>query len=132
MDPESAELDIGPYLKELRGDRSLRQVARDSGVSDPFLSQIEKGQRNPGLRILRKLADFYDVSLNDLLRRAGYLEEVEDPYADEEANVDRAFRYVVADPRFNFGTRLDGPLTTAAKRFIVEMYEQLTDKQLLE
>ena len=83
MDPESAELDIGPYLKELRGDRSLRQVARDSGVSDPFLSQIEKGQRNPGLRILRKLADFYEVSLNDLLRRAGYLEEVEDPYADE-------------------------------------------------
>ena len=133
-DPELADSDIGPYLRELRGDRSLREVYRASGVSDPFLSQIEKGQRRPGPRILRKLAAYYEVSLNDLLRRAGYLEEeeVEDPDADEEANIERAFNYVLADPRFNFGTRLEGPLTTDVKRFMVKMYEELTDKRLLE
>ena len=46
--------------------------------------------------------------------------------------MERAYRYVLADPQFRVGTRPDGPLSINAKRFIVEMYERFTGKRLLE
>ena len=129
---ERTDTGIGAYLRELRGTRSLREVYRRTGISDPYLSNIEKGHRRPGPRVLQKLAAFYGVSLQDLLNRAGHLDAGDDAGADAEANVDRAFEFVLADPKFRFGTRPDGPLSLAAKRFIVEMYETLTGKRLLE
>lgn len=129
---EGTDTGIGAYLRELRGTRSLREVYRRTGISDPYLSNIEKGHRRPGPRILQKLAAFYGVSLHDLLKRAGHLDDGDDAGADDEANVDRALEFVLADPKFRFGTRPDGPLSLAAKRFIVEMYETLTGKRLLE
>lgn len=131
-DAERTESGIGAYLRELRGARSLRAVYRQTGISDPYLSNIEKGHRRPGPRVLQKLAAFYGVSLHDLLKRAGHLDDDADAGSDEEANVDRAFDFVIADPKFRFGTRPEGPLSLAAKRFIVEMYETLTGKRLLE
>jgi len=129
---ERTDTGIGAYLRELRGTRSLREVYRRTGISDPYLSNIEKGHRRPGPRVLQKLAAFYGVSLQDLLKRAGHLDAGDDAGADAEANVDRAFEFVLADPKFRFGTRPDGPMSLAAKRFIVEMYETLTGKRLLE
>ena len=134
MDAKSNDLEIGPLLRKLRGRRSLKEVYRLTGVSDPYLSNIETGSRKPGPRVLKKLATLYGVSAHELLRRAGHLEE---PYgsgdADEdEMEVERAFQYVLADRRFRFGTRPAGPLTVDAKRFIVEMYEKLTGKTLLQ
>ena len=131
-DADRRESGIGAYLRELRGARSLRAVYRQTGISDPYLSNIEKGHRRPGPRVLQKLATFYGVSLHDLLKRAGHLDDDADAGSDEEANVDRAFDFVIADPKFRFGTRPEGPLSLAAKRFIVEMYETLTGKRLLE
>ena len=132
IDAERPESGIGAYLRELRGTRSLREVYRRTGISDPYLSNIEKGHRRPGPRVLQKLAAFYGVSLQDLLKRAGHLDAGDDAGDDAEANVDRAFEFVLADPKFRFGTRPDGPMSLAAKRFIVEMYETLTGKRLLE
>lgn len=129
---ERTDTEIGAYLRQLRGSRSLREVYRRTGISDPYLSNIENGHRRPGPRVLQKLAAFYGVSLQDLLKRAGHLDGADDAGADAEANVDRAFDFVLADPKFRFGTRPDGPLSLAAKRFIVEMYETLTGKRLLE
>jgi len=37
----------------------------------------------------------------------------------------------LGDPRYHFGTRLTGPVTTDVKRFVIEMYEQATGKKLL-
>ncbi len=45
---------------------------------------------------------------------------------EEGDGLERAFRYVLKDPRFRFGTRRHGNRTLEAKRFIVEMYERLT------
>ena len=123
--------DIGPLLKRLRGRVSLREVTRRTGVSSSYLSQIERGEKQPGANLLRKLADLYRVDPEALIRRAGHGSQP-DPFSDEAQDVERAYRFVLDDPAFRVGTRPDGPLTVNAKRFIVEMYEKFTGKRLLE
>ena len=132
VDADTNEMGIGPLLRQLRGRRSLREVTRLTGISDPYLSNIETGSRRPGPRVLKKLATLYGVSVHELLRRAGHLEESgSEGESDEAMEVERAYNYVLADRRFRFGTKPVGPLTVEAKRFIVEMYEKFTGKELL-
>ncbi|MXW31013.1 MAG: helix-turn-helix transcriptional regulator [Chloroflexi bacterium] len=129
---DRGEEHIGQMLKRLRGDTSIRAVQRLTGVSNAYLSQIEKGTRHPGPRLLRRLAALYGVSVHDLLRKAGYLDrEDEEPQVDEEAEVERAYQFVLADPVFRVGTRPRGLLSTESKRFIVELYERYSGKRLL-
>ncbi len=129
---DRGEEHIGQTLKRLRGETSIRAVQRLTGVSNAYLSQIEKGARHPGPRLLRRLAALYGVSVHDLLRKAGYLDrEDEELQVDEEAEVERAYQFVLADPVFRVGTRPRGPLSTESKRFIVELYERYSGKRLL-
>ena len=123
--------EIGPLLRRLRGDLSLRDVTRRIGVSSSYLSQIERSDRKPGSNVVRKLADLYNVDADELLKRAGRSGQI-DPYSDEAMEVERAYQYVLADPVFRVGTRPDGPITLKTKRFIVEMYERFANKRLLE
>ena len=124
--------DIGAMLKRLRGETSMRAVQRLTGISNSYLSQIERGDRHPGPRLLRRLATLYGVGVHGLLQKAGYLEsEGEVPEADEATEVERAYRYVLSDPVFRVGTRPRGPLSIESKRFIVELYERYSGKRLL-
>ena len=122
---------IGPLLRRLRGDLSLRDVTKRIGVSSSYLSQIERSDRKPGTNVIRKLADLYNVDADELLKRAGRDSHI-DPFSDEAMEVERAYQYVLADPVFRVGTRPDGPVTLKTKRFIVEMYERFANKRLLE
>ena len=126
-----ANEEIGPLLKRLRGPLSLRDVTRRAGVSSSYLSEIERGERQPGPNVVRKLAGLYRVDEADLLKRAGHGPQP-DPHGDDALEVERAYRYVLDDPHFRVGTRPDGPLTLNSKRFIVEMYQKLTGRRLLE
>ncbi|MDE2802749.1 MAG: helix-turn-helix transcriptional regulator [Chloroflexota bacterium] len=132
---ESREIEgddaIGPLLRKLRGDLSLRDVTGRIGVSSSYLSQIERGDRQPGSNVVRKLAALYNVDAQELMKRAGRDPYI-DPYSDEAMEVERAYQYVLADPAFRVGTRPDGPITLKTKRFIVEMYERFANKRLLE
>ena len=126
------EENIGQMLKRLRGDTSLRGVHRLSGISNAYLSQIEKGERHPGPKVLTRLASLYGVGVGELFRKAGYLEkDGEEPEVNETAELERAYRYVLDDPVFRVGTRPRGPLSTESKRFIVELYERWSGKRLL-
>jgi len=125
--------DFGEYLRGLRTEQrlSLREAEERAGVSISYLAQIEQGKRRPpGVGILKKLAPVYNVPIRNLLRVAGYLEEGTTELSEEE-EVEMAFQYVMNDPRYKSGTRIKGGLTTEIKRFIVEMYEEATDKKLL-
>ena len=125
------EEEIGPLLKRLRADHSLRDVQRLTGVSSSYLSLVERGERQPGVNLLNKLAVLYGVDPTELLNRARRLGSG-DPRDEEPLEVERAYQYVLADPVFRVGTRPDGPITLNTKRFIVEMYERYTGKRLLE
>ena len=128
------ESNFGHFLKSLRDRQrmSLRDVEKESGVSNPYIAQIEKGDRPPPRpEILRKLAGVYKVTVRELFMRAGYLDEPE-VTATEEERIEAAFQYVLSDPDYKLGTRIRGEsLSIEAKRGIVIVYETLTGKKLL-
>ena len=134
MEQHNDQEEIGPLLRRLRGETGLREVGRRTGISNSYLSQIERGDRRPGPSVLKRLAALYDVDVQALLKRAGFLDEPEgiETRDDEPEEVERAYQYVLSDPKFRVGTRPSGPLSLEAKRFIVQMYEQFTGKRLLE
>ena len=69
--------DLGGYLKEQRHSAklSLRQLADLAGVSNPYLSQIERGLKKPSAEILQQLAKGLRISAESLYVRAGILDE---------------------------------------------------------
>jgi transcriptional regulator with XRE-family HTH domain len=71
--------DVGDYIREQRhaAQVSLRQLARVAGVSNPYLSQIERGLRKPSAEILQQIAKGLRISAEQLYVRAGILDERE-------------------------------------------------------
>ena len=68
---------LGDYLREQRQTArlSLRQLSELAGVSNPYLSQIERGLKRPSAEILQQLAKGLEVSAESLYVRAGILDE---------------------------------------------------------
>ncbi|MGA8258562.1 MAG: helix-turn-helix transcriptional regulator [Nocardioides sp.] len=66
---------LGEYLKEQRvaSRLSLRQLAQQAGVSNPYLSQIERGLRKPSAEVLQQIARALRISAEQLYIRAGIL-----------------------------------------------------------
>ncbi|GGL28971.1 helix-turn-helix domain-containing protein [Nocardia jinanensis] len=73
----NAAQDIGGFIRAQReaAQVSLRQLAQLAGVSNPYLSQIERGLRNPSAEVLTQIAKALRVSSEVLYVRAGYLEQ---------------------------------------------------------
>ena len=87
---------LGDYLKEQRiaAALSLRELAEQSGVSNPYLSMVERGVRNPSAQVLQQIAKALQISAEQLYIRAGLL-SVED---DMGGSVQLA---VLNDPRLS-------------------------------
>ena len=68
---------LGDYIREQRGQNgiSLRQLAKLAGVSNPYLSQIERGLRKPSAEILQQIAKALRISAEALYVQAGILEQ---------------------------------------------------------
>ena len=98
--------DIGAYIRAQREHAkvSLRQLARTAGVSNPYLSQIERGLRTPSAEILQQIARALRISAEALYVRAGILEQ-----RPAGAIVDA----VLADPH----------LTERQKHVLLEVYQ---------
>ena len=66
---------LGEYLKEQRvsAKLSLRQLADQAGVSNPYLSQIERGLRKPSAEVLQQIAKALRISAEQVYVRAGIL-----------------------------------------------------------
>jgi transcriptional regulator with XRE-family HTH domain len=80
---------IGDYIRDQRrrAKVSLRQLAEVTGVSNPYLSQIERGLRKPSAEILQQIAKGLRISAEALYVQAGILEERE-----ADTNVEAAIR----------------------------------------
>jgi transcriptional regulator with XRE-family HTH domain len=67
---------LGDYLREQRGQAqmSLRQLAELADVSNPYLSQIERGLRRPSAEVLQQIAKALRISAESLYVRAGILD----------------------------------------------------------
>jgi transcriptional regulator with XRE-family HTH domain len=74
---ESRWDDLGEFIREQRrvGHLSLRKLSELAGISNPYLSQIERGLRRPSAEILQQIARALSISSETLYIRAGILEE---------------------------------------------------------
>ncbi|MGA5207264.1 helix-turn-helix domain-containing protein [Streptomyces variegatus] len=88
---------LGDYLREQRrtAQLSLRQLADAAGVSNPYLSQIERGLRKPSAEVLQQVAKALRISAETLYVRAGIL----DAERDRDEVETRAV--ILADPTLN-------------------------------
>ncbi|MEU3887725.1 helix-turn-helix transcriptional regulator [Streptomyces sp. NPDC029041] len=88
---------LGDYLREQRrtAQLSLRQLADAAGVSNPYLSQIERGLRKPSAEVLQQVAKALRISAETLYVRAGIL----DAERDQDDVETRAV--ILADPTLN-------------------------------
>ena len=123
---------IGELLRNLRGDRTLREVEQGAGIPNTYLSNVESGGKRPGLKTLSKLADYYGVPLDELLQVAG----LPQPRSAESTGVSaldihRSFDFLMSDPSLRKYERPSDRLSTDTQRFIVQIYEHFTGKRLL-
>jgi transcriptional regulator with XRE-family HTH domain len=98
---------IGDYIRQQREQAkiSLRQLAEQAGVSNPYLSQIERGLRKPSAEILQQIAKGLRISAEALYVQAGILED-----RPGDSGVRAA---LLTDPQ----------LTERQKQVLVEIYE---------
>ncbi|MGO8960957.1 MAG: helix-turn-helix domain-containing protein [Streptosporangiaceae bacterium] len=98
---------IGAYIREQREQAkiSLRQLAQSAGISNPYLSQIERGLRRPSADILQQIAKGLRISAEALFVQAGFLE-------------DRPPGSLVRDAVLS-----DLELTERQKQMLIEIYE---------
>ncbi|MEV4627718.1 helix-turn-helix transcriptional regulator [Micromonospora sp. NPDC049523] len=77
--PKDLPRDIGGFIRDLRRNAkiSLRQLADQAGVSNPYLSQVERGLRKPSAEVLQQLASALRVSTPVMYLRAGLLDDKE-------------------------------------------------------
>ncbi len=104
---ESRWHDLGVFIREQRnlGQLSLRKLSEQAGVSNPYLSQIERGLRKPSAEVLRRVARALEISSEELYVRAGILDERED------------------QPDLGSAIRRDPDLTEDQKKIMVQLYE---------
>ncbi len=121
----NAAQDIGTFIRTQReaAQVSVRQLAEKAGVSNPYLSQIERGLRKPSADVLSQIAKALRVSAEVLYIRAGILEpsdpsEVRDAIITDTAITERQ-KQVLLDIYTSFcqqheaeGTRADEEPTT--------------------
>lgn len=82
--------DVGAFIKEQReqGSLSIRKLAELTGISNPYISQIERGVRKPSAEILRSIADALSIRTETLYEKAGLLDKHEGPDVIEAINTD--------------------------------------------
>ncbi|MCZ7527653.1 MAG: helix-turn-helix domain-containing protein [Acidimicrobiia bacterium] len=108
MSSEGSRLhDLGAFIREQRRSArlSLRKLSERAGISNPYLSQIERGLRKPSAEILQAIARGLRISAETLYVRAGILEERGD------------------GPDVVGEIRRDPALTERQKQVLVEIYD---------
>lgn len=103
--------DLGEFIRQQRqrADLSLRRLADRAGISNPYLSQIERGIRKPSAEILKQLSRALQISAETMYARAGLIEEGSSPPTVVEA------------------VEADQALTPRHKQVLLDLYRTLID-----
>ena len=106
--------DLGEFIRQQRevANVSVRRLAELAGVSNPYLSQIERGLRRPSAEILQQLAKALKISVEALYVRAGLLSE------DEAAALPSVREAISRDPL----------LTSEQKQALLNVYDSFVGR----
>ena len=112
---------LGAFIRARRklANLSLRQLAERTRLSNPYLSQIERGLHQPSMRVIKLIADALNVSAETLLTQAGLLHHGDagtGPQDAATADVERAIK-------------ADGRLTDQQKAALISVYQSMLHSQ---
>ena len=101
---------LGSFIRAQRqmANLSLRQLSALTEVSNPYLSQIERGLHEPSVRVLKSIADALDVSAESLFEQAGLVDRHHDDDSDERVT--------------EAAIRADSRLTQAQRTALLSVY----------
>jgi transcriptional regulator with XRE-family HTH domain len=120
---EEQRLALGGFIRSQRklARLSLRQLSALSNISNPYLSQVERGLHEPSVRVLHAIAEALDISAETLLLQSGLVREHAGPGGSDPSG---------ASGRQTSGTeraiRADARLSDAQKEALISVYRSYT------
>jgi transcriptional regulator with XRE-family HTH domain len=113
---------LGAFIRTQRkmANLSLRQLAELTSLSNPYLSQVERGLHEPSVRVLRAISDALNLSAETLLAQAGLIDAVtgEGPNAEETGQQSRTEDVIGTDER----------LSDDQKAALIAVYRSMVDQ----
>ncbi len=94
---------LGAFIRRQRklANLSLRQLAERTRLSNPYLSQIERGLHQPSMRVIKLISEALNVSAETLLTHAGLLRHDDDEAVPGPADIADVEQAIKADPRLS-------------------------------
>ena len=123
QDPWQAQREaLGAFIRNQRrmANLSLRQLAELTHLSNPYLSQVERGLHQPSVRVLKAISDALNVSAETLLAQAGLIDAVTADPASADASPTDA-----SGPLTEDAIRADGRLSQEQKAALIAVYRSM-------
>jgi len=114
---------LGAFIRQQRkqANLSLRQLAEKTSLSNPYLSQIERGLHQPSVRVLKAISDALNLSAETLLAQAGLIDAIAGGKAAEQGEgADQA-----AVPGTEQAIRADERLSEDQKSALIAVYRSM-------
>jgi transcriptional regulator with XRE-family HTH domain len=110
---------FGAFVRSQRklANLTLRQLAEMTSLSNPYLSELERGMHQPSVRVLKQLSDALNLSAEMLLAQAGLIDRDTD---GEAANVESGVEHAI---------RTDATLDDSQKAALLAVYQSMTRPQ---
>ena len=122
-DPWQAQREaLGAFIRSQRrmANLSLRQLAELTHLSNPYLSQVERGLHQPSVRVLKAISDALNLSAETLLAQAGLIDAVTaDPASADASQAD------ASAPLTEDAIRADRRLTEDQKAALIAVYRSM-------
>src|SRR2546425_57994 len=111
---------LGSFIRSQRrlANLTLREMAELAKVSNPYLSQIERGLHEPSVRVLRSIASALNISAETLLAQAGLLDGLGSPVAEDAGEGGQPTEATTTEAAI----RLDPALTEGQKEALLAVY----------
>src|ERR1700743_2082020 len=114
---------LGAFIRERRkqANLSLRQLAELTSLSNPYLSQVERGLHEPSVRVLKAISDALNVSAETLLAQAGLVDAVAGANAAPAAGASQ-------EERTEAAIAADKRLSDEQKAALIAVYRSMADR----
>ena len=118
---------LGAFIRSQRrmANLSLRQLAELTHLSNPYLSQVERGLHQPSVRVLKAISDALNVSAETLLAQAGLIDAVTADPASADASQADASQADASAPLTEDAIRADRRLTQEQKAALIAVYRSM-------
>ena len=119
---------LGAFIRAQRqlANLSLRQLAERTSLSNPYLSQIERGLHEPSVRVLKAISDGLNLSAETLLAQAGLVDAVAGATASDTTAADAA--ETGGDERTEAAISADKRLSDDQKAALIAVYRSMIDR----